>query len=35
MTEDDLPAPLARTRAEMDAARRELFAGARAGIDWT
>jgi len=32
MTEDGLPALLARTRAEMDAARRELFAEAPAGF---
>jgi hypothetical protein len=33
MTEDDLPALLSRTRAEMDAVRRELFAEAAAGFD--
>ena len=33
MTEDDLPALLSRTRAEMDAVRHELFAGAAAGFD--
>jgi 1-acyl-sn-glycerol-3-phosphate acyltransferase len=33
MTEDDLPALLSRTRAEMDAARHELFAGAPTGFD--
>ncbi|HSB64310.1 MAG TPA: lysophospholipid acyltransferase family protein [Thermoanaerobaculia bacterium] len=33
MTEDDLPALLSRTRTEMDAARRELFAGAAGGLD--
>lgn len=32
-TEADLPALLARTRTEMDAARRELFAGAAPGFD--
>ena len=33
MTEEDLPALLARTRAEMDAVRRELFAEAAAGFE--
>jgi len=33
MTEDDLPALLKRTRADMDTVRRELFAGAAAGLD--
>jgi hypothetical protein len=33
MTEDDLPALLSRTRAEMDAVRHALFAGAAAGFD--
>lgn len=33
MTEDDLPALLSRTRAEMDAVRHELFAAAAAGFD--
>ncbi len=33
MTEDDLPALLSRTRADMDAARRELFAASAAGFD--